>query len=78
MQRINNERVRIDVASWYFTDHTISIALVNRFRADVIETPRMSPCVRRARLIKGAINIPVTELEKRLGESPKDQMILTA
>src|SRR5262249_49440137 len=35
LQKINNERVRIDVASWYFTDHSISIALVNRFRAGV-------------------------------------------
>jgi hypothetical protein len=27
---------------------------------------------------EGAINIPVTELEKRLGELPKDKTILTA
>jgi hypothetical protein len=27
---------------------------------------------------EGAINIPVTELEKRLGELPKDKVILTA
>jgi hypothetical protein len=27
---------------------------------------------------EGAVNIPLTELEKRLGELPKDKMILTA
>jgi predicted sulfurtransferase len=27
---------------------------------------------------EGAINIPITELEKRLGELPKDKTILTA
>jgi rhodanese-related sulfurtransferase len=27
---------------------------------------------------EGAINIPVTQLEKRLGELPKDKTILTA
>jgi phosphatidylserine/phosphatidylglycerophosphate/cardiolipin synthase-like enzyme len=35
VQRINTETVRIDISSWYLTEHSISIALVNRFQAGV-------------------------------------------
>jgi regulation of enolase protein 1 (concanavalin A-like superfamily) len=35
IQRINAETVRIDVSAWYLTEHAISIALVNRFKAGV-------------------------------------------
>jgi phosphatidylserine/phosphatidylglycerophosphate/cardiolipin synthase-like enzyme len=35
VQRINAETVRIDMSAWYLTEHAISIALVNRFRAGV-------------------------------------------
>jgi hypothetical protein len=33
--KINAETVRIDISSWYLTEHSISIALVNRFQAGV-------------------------------------------
>src|ERR1700730_4614619 len=32
---INNETVRIDLSSWYLSEHAISIAVANRFRAGV-------------------------------------------
>jgi len=35
VQRINAENVRIDMSCWYLTEHSISIALVNRFKAGV-------------------------------------------
>src|SRR4051812_33964154 len=35
VQYINQENVRIDVSSWYISEHSISIALVNRFNAGV-------------------------------------------
>src|SRR5688572_27915397 len=35
IQRINAETVRIDMSAWYLTEHSISIALVNRFNAGV-------------------------------------------
>jgi phosphatidylserine/phosphatidylglycerophosphate/cardiolipin synthase-like enzyme len=35
VQKINAETVRIDISSWYLTEHSISIALVNRFQAGV-------------------------------------------
>ena len=33
VQRINAETVRIDMSCWYLTEHSISIALLNRFKA---------------------------------------------
>jgi phosphatidylserine/phosphatidylglycerophosphate/cardiolipin synthase-like enzyme len=35
VQKINAETVRIDISSWYLTERSISIALVNRFQAGV-------------------------------------------
>ncbi len=35
VNRINAEDVRIDISAWYLTEHAISIALANRFRAGV-------------------------------------------
>jgi hypothetical protein len=35
VQRINAETVRIDMSCWYLTEHSISIALLNRFKAGV-------------------------------------------
>jgi hypothetical protein len=35
VQKINAETVRIDISCWYLTEHTISIALINRFKAGV-------------------------------------------
>jgi regulation of enolase protein 1 (concanavalin A-like superfamily) len=35
VQRINAETVRIDMSAWYLTEHAISIALANKFRAGV-------------------------------------------
>src|SRR5207237_6490505 len=35
VQKINAETVRIDMSSWYLTEHAVSIALVNRFKAGV-------------------------------------------
>src|SRR3954471_2624749 len=32
---INRETVRLDVSAWYLSEHSISIAIVNRFRAGV-------------------------------------------
>ncbi|HEV3057928.1 MAG TPA: hypothetical protein VGY48_06755, partial [Vicinamibacterales bacterium] len=33
--RINAETVRIDISTWYLTEHAISIAIANRFAAGV-------------------------------------------
>ena len=33
--KINAETVRVDISAWYLTEHAISIALANRFRAGV-------------------------------------------
>lgn len=33
--KINAETVRVDISAWYLTEHSISIALANRFRAGV-------------------------------------------
>jgi phosphatidylserine/phosphatidylglycerophosphate/cardiolipin synthase-like enzyme len=35
VQKINAEKVRIDMSAWYFTDRSIVTALVNRFNAGV-------------------------------------------
>ncbi|HKT81070.1 MAG TPA: phospholipase D-like domain-containing protein, partial [Vicinamibacterales bacterium] len=35
VQKINAETQRIDMSAWYLTEHSISIALVNRFKAGV-------------------------------------------
>jgi hypothetical protein len=35
VQKINAETVRIDMSCWYLTEHSISIALINRFHAGV-------------------------------------------
>jgi hypothetical protein len=35
VQKINAETVRIDMSCWYLTEHAISIALINRFKAGV-------------------------------------------
>jgi PLD-like domain len=35
IQKINAETVRIDMSCWYLTEHAISIALINRFKAGV-------------------------------------------
>ena len=35
VQKINAERVRIDISAWYFTERAIVTALVNRFKAGV-------------------------------------------
>ncbi len=35
VQRINAETVRIDMSAWYLTEHSVSIALLNRFQAGV-------------------------------------------
>jgi phospholipase D-like protein len=35
IQKINAETVRIDMSCWYLTEHAISIALMNRFKAGV-------------------------------------------
>src|SRR5438105_10116275 len=32
---INHETVRLDIASWYLSEHSISIAILNRFKAGV-------------------------------------------
>jgi hypothetical protein len=32
---INHENVRLDISSWYLSEHSISIAIVNRFKAGV-------------------------------------------
>src|SRR5437763_3048356 len=32
---INHETVRLDISSWYLSEHSISIAIVNRFHAGV-------------------------------------------
>ena len=35
VQYINQENVRLDISSWYLSEHSISIALANRFNAGV-------------------------------------------
>jgi hypothetical protein len=35
VQRINAETVRLDISSWYLSEHAISIAIANRFAAGV-------------------------------------------
>jgi regulation of enolase protein 1 (concanavalin A-like superfamily) len=35
VQKINAENVRIDMSAWYLTERSVSIALVNRFKAGV-------------------------------------------
>src|SRR3954467_101739 len=35
VQKINAETVRIDMSCWYLSEHAISIALINRFKAGV-------------------------------------------
>ena len=35
VQKINAETVRVDMSCWYLTEHSISIALVNKFKAGV-------------------------------------------
>jgi hypothetical protein len=35
VQYINNETVRLDISSWYLSEHSISIAIANRFAAGV-------------------------------------------
>jgi len=35
VQTINNERVRLDISTWYLSEHAISIAIANRFAAGV-------------------------------------------
>jgi hypothetical protein len=35
VQKINAETVRIDMSAWYLSEHSISIALVNRFKAGI-------------------------------------------
>src|ERR1041384_1760271 len=35
VQYINQENVRLDISSWYLSEHSISIAIANRFNAGV-------------------------------------------
>src|SRR5262249_17415248 len=35
VQYINNENVRLDISSWYLSEHAITIAIINRFNAGV-------------------------------------------
>src|SRR3982751_2430262 len=35
VQKINAETVRVDISCWYLSEHAISIALINRFKAGV-------------------------------------------
>src|ERR1700733_1974681 len=35
IQHINAEKVRLDISSWYLSEHAISIAIANRFAAGV-------------------------------------------
>lgn len=35
IRKINAENVRIDISAWYLTEHSISLALVNRWRAGI-------------------------------------------
>jgi len=35
VKRINAETVRLDISSWYLSEHSISIAIANRFAAGV-------------------------------------------
>ena len=35
VQYINQETVRLDISSWYLSEHSISIAIANRFNAGV-------------------------------------------
>src|SRR5437588_10799728 len=35
VQYINQENVRLDISSWYLSEHSISIAVANRFNAGV-------------------------------------------
>src|SRR5437764_14945050 len=35
VQQINAETVRLDISSWYLSEHAISIAIANRFAAGV-------------------------------------------
>src|SRR5690349_13379186 len=35
VQKINAETVRVDISCWYLTEHAISIALINKFKAGV-------------------------------------------
>src|SRR3954468_4915856 len=35
VQQINAETVRLDISSWYLSEHSISIAIANRFAAGV-------------------------------------------
>ncbi|HEY7292796.1 MAG TPA: phospholipase D-like domain-containing protein [Vicinamibacterales bacterium] len=35
IRRINAETVRLDISMWYLTEHSVSIAIANRFRAGV-------------------------------------------
>src|SRR4051812_15383098 len=35
VQQINAETVRLDISSWYLSEHSISIAIANRFHAGV-------------------------------------------
>jgi hypothetical protein len=35
VQCINNENVRLDISSWYLSEHSISIAIANRFAAGI-------------------------------------------
>src|ERR1051326_8388794 len=35
VQYINRETVRLDISSWYLSEHSISIAIANRFNAGV-------------------------------------------
>src|SRR5438093_11897278 len=35
VQYINQETVRLDISSWYLSEHSISIAIANRFAAGV-------------------------------------------
>src|SRR5215475_14142844 len=35
VQYINQETVRLDISSWYLSEHAISIAIANRFAAGV-------------------------------------------
>ena len=35
VQKINAETVRLDISSWYLSEHAISIAVANRFAAGV-------------------------------------------
>ena len=43
---IKNENVRLDISSWYLSEHSISIAIANRFHAGVESTAgRGAACV---------------------------------